>query len=75
MRMLGAALSLSVLFAAIMSGQTLAGRRAPGFYLHDANLVYYDLRDFQGDGGFLHFTKPNCAPCAVLSKLDEVKVR
>ncbi len=75
MRMLGAA----VLFAALASTaftQGLAGRRAPGFYLHDANLVYYDLRDFQGQWLILDFTKPICVPCTALSKnLDEVKAR
>src|SRR5580698_3461750 len=72
MRMITAAL----LFAAMLLGQTLSGKRAPSFDLPDSKLAYHDILDYRGRWLIVDFMKTDCPHCKALSKtLEEVKVK
>ncbi len=66
----------SLLYGALMlSGQSLAGRRAPSFSLPDSNQVQHDILDYRGKWLLLTFTTTvNCQRCAQLSReLDKLQ--
>ncbi len=72
MRMITAAL----VFAAMLFGQTLSGRRAPSFDLPDSKLAYHDILDYRGRWLIVDFMKTDCPHCKALSKtLEEVKAK
>jgi peroxiredoxin len=55
--------------AGYLSGQTLAGRRAPSFSLPDSNQVQHDILDYRGKWLLLTFTTTvNCLRCPQLSR-------
>jgi peroxiredoxin len=61
--------------ALMLSGQSLAGRRAPSFSLPDANQVQHDILDYRGKWLLLTFTTTvSCQRCAQLSReLDKLQ--
>ncbi len=72
MRMIAAAM----VFAAMLFGQTLSGRRAPSFDLPDSKLAYHDILDYRGRWLIVDFMKTDCPHCKALSKtLEEVKAK
>jgi peroxiredoxin len=72
MRLIAAAM----VFAAMLFGQTLSGRRAPSFDLPDSKLAYHDILDYRGRWLIVDFMKTDCPHCKALSKtLEEVKAK
>ena len=58
--------------AAVLSGQSLSGRRAPSFSLPDGNQVQHDILDSRGKWLLLSFIKTsNCPSCPALSSAVE----
>ncbi len=58
--------------AACLSGQSLAGRRAPSFSLPDSNQVQHDILDYRGRWLVLVFTTSQaCNRCGPLAKALE----
>jgi peroxiredoxin len=55
--------------ALALTGQSLAGRRAPSFSLPDSNQVQHDILDYRGKWLLLVFASTSACPhCAPLSK-------
>jgi peroxiredoxin len=66
----------ALLFAALVSGQGLSGRRAPSFSLPDSTLTQHDILDYRGHWLIIDFMQTNCPHCQALSKtLEEVKAK
>jgi peroxiredoxin len=65
--------------ALTLTGQSLAGRRAPSFSLPDSNQVQHDILDYRGKWLLLTFAStmgcPHCAPLSKeLEKLQSSKI-
>jgi len=69
--------SAALLCAALtLAGQSLSGRRAPGFALPDSTLKSHDILDSRGHWLLLDFMKTDCPHCKELSKkLEGIKGR
>lgn len=69
-------IAAAMVFAAMLFGQTLSGRRAPSFDLPDSKLAYHDILDYRGRWLIVDFMKTDCPHCKALSKtLEEVKAK
>ncbi len=64
------------LFAAMLAGQNLSGRRAPSFSLNDSKAVSHSLSDYRGNWLIIEFMHADCSRCGLLDEtLKEVKAR